>query len=147
MDWYMRAHSACFLQFVPVLCMTMASNYVEGWKSANPALSPTPLAWTILGIYIFATCLETFFASYAIFTYEGMYEHANRELFFQIDPRIMQAVDYCWFLSLPLAASFQPMAPNLRFSYQLEDCSTYGAVPQEDECSDWEAQPLTGTRE
>merc|ERR1740121_1769075 len=111
----------------------MAANYVEGWKTGRPETQPKPLAWAVLGIYVLATGLETVFATYAIFSYKGNYARENREQSFQLNPWIMQVIDYCWFLSLPLAGSMQPKAPNLIYRYELEKMpdSTYTNVPQD----------------
>lgn len=130
LHFHMRLHSACFLQFVPVLCVTMTANYLEGYFSENPRSQPSVLAWVVLAFYILATSLETVFATYAIFAYEGNYKKENREQWYVLNPYFMQTVDYCWFLSLPIAAIFQPMAPNLIFQYGLEE--TYDQVPTDD---------------
>uniref|UniRef100_A0A7S0FZC7 Uncharacterized protein n=1 Tax=Pyrodinium bahamense TaxID=73915 RepID=A0A7S0FZC7_9DINO len=129
LHWHMRAHSFCFLQFVPVLCMTMTANYLEGYLSRHPSSQPSVLAWVVLSFYITATALETVFATYAIFAYQGNYRKENREDWYVLNPYFMQSVDYCWFFSLPIAAIFQPSAPNLVFRYGLEE--TYDQVPTE----------------
>jgi hypothetical protein len=120
LHWYMRVHSLCFLQFVPILCVTMSANYFEGYLSGNPKSKPTAVAWLVLSFYVCATLLETVFATYAIMAYEGNYAFAGREQFYKLNPIFMELVDYCWFISLPLAASFQPSAPNLQFKIALE---------------------------
>merc|ERR1719343_1202207 len=33
MHWHMRVHSFCFLQSLPILGLTIAANYIEGWVS------------------------------------------------------------------------------------------------------------------
>lgn len=138
MHWYMRVHSACFLQFVPILCVTMSANYFEGYLSGNPKSKPTAAGWAVLSFYICATILETVFATYAIMFYEGTYQQtADYEMYFKVPRSFMMIVDYCWFLSLPLAASFQPAAPNLIYRVRLEDS---WAAYENDDVDEWDEE-------
>lgn len=138
MHWFMRMHSACFLQFVPILCITMSANYFEGYMSGNPRSKPSAAGWAVLSFYICATILETVFATYAIMFYEGSYQQPlllaaktpnlfpnvgaanDYRNFFKVNRDFMMIIDYCWFISLPLASSFQPQAPNLVYRVHLE---------------------------
>jgi hypothetical protein len=120
MRWYMRVHSACFLQFVPILMITMAANYFEGQLSGNPRSAPTAVGWMVLSFYIVATILETVCATWAIFGYQGDFSSQDQEKYYVMNRTFMMVVDYSWFLSLPFAASFQPPAPNLTYHFKLE---------------------------
>lgn len=123
LHWHMRVHSFCFLQYVPILGLTMAANYIEGFLSGDPKMKPSALAWIVLLFYFVATAAESVCATYAIFWYEGTYMLQDRELEgnYKIPPHIMMTIDYCWFFSLPLAGAMSPRAPNLHYSFELED--------------------------
>merc|ERR1712176_1186364 len=108
----MRAHAACFLQYVPMLCITLSANYIEGYLSGNPNRRPTLRAWAILAFFVVSTIMETICLAYAVFTYEGTYTKEGREQHFPLDPHVATIVDCCWFLSLPIVGAMQPRAPN-----------------------------------
>merc|ERR1719330_127872 len=126
LHFYMRLHSGCFLQFVPVLCLAMSSNYIEA--ALDPKVGVTCTQWIILFSYVLATILETIFATCAIFWYEGPYLYEGREKWFVLPPKLMMTIDYIWFLSLPLAASFQPMAPNIDEHFGTHGVDWYGLI-------------------
>merc|ERR1712039_13555 len=97
MHLHMRLHSAMFLQFVPVLCIAMTANFVEGYFDNVPRSMPSRLGWAALGFYIVATTLETMFATYAIFFYEGNYQIGGfngegRAAHYKVNPWLMQAI-------------------------------------------------------
>jgi hypothetical protein len=139
MHWKMRAHSACFLQLVPILCITMSANYFEAY------MSDVPLKWThwaALAFYVIATLAETFFATTAIFLYKGNYsQKGDWENNFVWNPLFMQFVDYTWFCSLPIAAAFQPPSPDLRIVSRLVDEEN---VPLKDDLDEDEAPEAVG---
>jgi len=119
MHWKMRAHSACFLQLVPILCLTMSANYFEAHLSGIPL---TKIQWAVLAFYIIATIMETIFATTAIFGYQGDYsQHGNWQDNFVFPKFLMQCIDYAWFLSLPLASHFQPVSPDIRIATTLAE--------------------------
>merc|ERR1711974_274724 len=93
-----------------------------------------PIQWVVLAFYIVATILETIFATTAIFCYEGDYsQHGSWEENFVYNKWLMQAIDYCWFFSLPFASHFQPPSPDIRITTVLAEDEeipevTYGEV-------------------
>jgi len=99
----MRFHSTCFLQLVPMLGLAMCSNYIEAhWEGDTLSV----VQWLVLTYYCLITILETVFAFQAVFFYDFDGVHV-------IPPTVMQAIDWGWFLSLPLAAHFQPRDPGM----------------------------------
>lgn len=129
LDWYMRVHSTCFLQFVPILGITMSGNYFEAYFSGVKEHAPSCMAWLVLVVYLLSTTLEAIFAIYSIFCYEGNYIKGENK--FAMNPTTMQIIDYCWFFSLPLAGIFQPAAPNLHYHFELEGAENVRGTPEE----------------
>jgi len=113
---HMRLHSFFFLQFVPCLMLAMVLSYWEAYTSKIPI---TTLQKIVVAYFVLTTVLETCFASYAIFTYQGSYKKGEPH-HYRVDPILMQVVDYAWFLSLPMVSVAQPAAPNIIITYTLD---------------------------
>jgi len=117
MHHHMRLHSFFFLQLVPCLCMAIVLSYYEADKSGIKLTNMQKFASVV---YVLTTLLETVFASYAIFTYEGSYGKEETDKY-RVNPIVMQVIDYAWFLSLPVATVLMPKAPNIFIHYELDE--------------------------